>query len=552
MSTLVNPPGLTRDQIDDFLRGQQDLTVSIIIFLNFLIVLHMIFLREASLTLGWWLPVLVLLTLLVASIELLRGNRGRSILWLGYVQLGLRMVSFSVRSYGPGGTGLDPYAAVLTIAFITMVFVLLTAMFDGWIHCVIMGLLGMGYIVWFARSVDHSFLRSNYVYPVMGLFFFLVATLYMKSIFQYVFSRFREIRDNLDAEVRERTEELRRSKKKIEREKRARETFFSNITHDLRNPLNSVLGYAELLLQDVDDEVNRGRIQNIRRAGRTLMRFLDHLLDISDVTAEGPEQDTRKLEVRSFLSGVREVLAGRALKKGLRLTVDVESSVPQFIRFDGLLLKQILYNLLENAIKYTKEGYVQLSVEGTYVDDSTANLRFAVEDSGPGVEPERKEEIFQDRQRAVDSYEEEEGHGLGLYHTKRQVESLGGSIEVKSEEGVGSTFIVRFEEVQVVSEEDKGGSAATETSELVPLSLDLPKSLAEELREKVGGRLETSRRSGSFTDASELVDRLRDYLEEREFEPLESFVDVFARAVEERDVSTMSACMRKLSEGLEQ
>lgn len=234
--------------------------------------------------------------------------------------------------------------------------------------------------------------------------------------------------------------------KKVEELNRAQNRFFSNMSHEIRTPINTILGLNEVTLRrdDLPDDVISDA-RNIEGAGRMLLAMVNDILDMSRLESGSMEIVPVSYKVSDLLTEMVNMIWTRAEAKGLRLKVDVDPSTPVELFGDEVRIKQILINLLTNAIKYTKEGLVKLYVENEQIGDNEVMLTFAVTDTGMGIRKEALPDLF-DAFKRVDEEKNRniEGTGLGLSIVKQLVDLMGGEITVNSVYTQGSTFMVKL------------------------------------------------------------------------------------------------------------
>ena len=238
----------------------------------------------------------------------------------------------------------------------------------------------------------------------------------------------------------------REAAKKAEDLTHAQNRFFSSMSHEIRTPLNSILGLNELILRDqsLPDEVIR-EASGIQGSGKMLLTLIDDILDFSKVEAGSMEIVPVNYHVGDMLSEIVNMFWVRANDKGLKFNVIVDPKVPTILFGDEVRIKQIIVNLINNAVKYTSEGSIDLRVESEIKDEKTVDLSISVADTGIGIKKEALPYIF-DVFKRVDEKKNRyiEGTGLGLSIVKNLAELMGGSVYVNSVYGEGSTFTVSF------------------------------------------------------------------------------------------------------------
>ncbi|BCF95324.1 response regulator [Paraburkholderia largidicola] len=223
---------------------------------------------------------------------------------------------------------------------------------------------------------------------------------------------------------------------------RAKDQFLANISHELRTPLNGILGYAQMLQRDARlDARQQAGVSVIEQSGQHLLTLINDILDFARLGAGKLELQVGEVSLRAFLATIAEIVGVRAQQKGLVLNYVAAADLPAVVRVDERRLRQVLLNLLANAVKFTDHGEVSLSVSR----GAMARVRFEVRDTGIGVSPDRLEAIFQPFEQAGDHTRRSGGAGLGLAISRQLVRMMGGDIYVDSAAGAGSVFWFELE-----------------------------------------------------------------------------------------------------------
>lgn len=223
----------------------------------------------------------------------------------------------------------------------------------------------------------------------------------------------------------------------------AMSNFLANMSHEIRTPINAVLGMDEMILRESDDKKIIEYARNIEGAGRTLLSLINDILDFSKIEAGNVEIVEHAYELSSMVSDVLNMVKLKADKKNLKLIADVEPSTPENLYGDDIHIRQILINLLNNAVKYTDQGSVALKVSYEKLDEKKMNLLISVKDTGIGIREEDIDKLFEKFKRVdLDKTKTIEGSGLGLAITSQLLKHMNGTVRVESTYGKGSVFSV--------------------------------------------------------------------------------------------------------------
>jgi two-component system sensor histidine kinase/response regulator len=233
---------------------------------------------------------------------------------------------------------------------------------------------------------------------------------------------------------------MREARDLAERVARARSAFLANMSHEIRTPMNAVLGFVELILDTELTTEQRRALELVRSSSEALLMILNDILDYSKIEAEHLELESIPFDVSKVVHATASLLAVRAREKHLELLAEVSADVPRAVRGDPTRLRQVLMNLIGNAIKFTEQGEVVISVSAA-ASDGTAKLTFAVRDTGIGIAPEHIASVFKEFTQADSTMTRRYGGtGLGLAISQRLVRLMGGELGVTSEVGRGSVF----------------------------------------------------------------------------------------------------------------
>ena len=260
-------------------------------------------------------------------------------------------------------------------------------------------------------------------------------TLRQRQPVQTVDLRTRELRLN-EIELRKAKDAAELERGRAETANRAKTAFLANMSHELRTPINSILGYTQILLRRREPGDDGGaKLRTILASGEHLLEMINEVLDLSRVESGKVSVELRSLELPKFIAGIVDEFQLRAAHGQLRFIHEIHGELPQWIETDPLRLRQVLYNLLGNAVKFTTQGEIAFRV---YV--TSEQLRFEVKDTGKGIPQADLPSIFKPFYQASNNQLLGQGVGLGLHISKQTVELLGGKISIDSEPGRGSTL----------------------------------------------------------------------------------------------------------------
>ena len=301
--------------------------------------------------------------------------------------------------------------------------------------------------------------------------------------------------------------EAERLARQAEAASRSKSEFLANMSHEIRTPMNAVIGYSDLLYNSVTDPQQRNYLNAIRAGSRSLLMLINDILDLSRIEAGKMRLDFGPVSVRRLLSDVRHIFDLRATEQGITLEVSVGKKMPAAMMLDETRLRQVLFNLVGNAIKFTHEGGVTVRAVASELDEPGGEdsetryyrLVVTVADTGIGIAPDQQERIF-------DAFEQQEGQssrryggtGLGLAISRKLVEMMGGELTVESESDVGSTFSVVLPRVEATVEQVEDDGTPKESERLLAQTMSMQERgwLREKLAEDFGNEWQDVRESG--------------------------------------------------------
>ncbi len=256
-------------------------------------------------------------------------------------------------------------------------------------------------------------------------------------------------------------EELKTAKIEADQANQTKSEFLANMSHEIRTPMNAILGFSDLLKNTVEDQQSQAYVKSLTDSGKTLLSLINDILDLSKIEAGKLNLHYEAISIRPIFEEIANVFSQKICQKNIDLKVKIDPNLPSSIIFDEVRLRQILFNIVGNAIKFTEEGYVKLSVSYSsqnnnlkIEDQNLISLIITVEDTGIGIDLAQQKSIFDPFvQSEGQTYRKYEGTGLGLSITHRLTEMLGGTIILKSKLNQGSMFIFTFPNVKVSNSE---------------------------------------------------------------------------------------------------
>lgn len=333
-------------------------------------------------------------------------------------------------------SGVDSGTAIWFVLGLVYIFLL----FKGRDFCIAIILSALSFLAVYVISYRYPFLipeAPNYEYVFMDSYITLICV----SCFIGLLLKIQTSTYNSEKMLVE------KQKEEIEQIARSKDTFFANMSHEIRTPINTIIGLNEMTLrEDISDEIAENSI-NIANASKMLLTTINDILDLSKLESGKMEIVPVQYEVSAMFSDLVNLIWIRAHQKDLEFKVDIDKEIPSMLYGDEVRIKQVISNMLTNAVKYTERGSVTLSAKGEHIGTDEFMLLISVEDTGMGIKKESLKELFSSFKRVDEKINRNiEGTGLGLTISKQLVDMMGGTISVDSVYHKGSVFTVKLKQ----------------------------------------------------------------------------------------------------------
>jgi signal transduction histidine kinase/ActR/RegA family two-component response regulator len=263
------------------------------------------------------------------------------------------------------------------------------------------------------------------------------------NVFNSMLEKNQHVYDELDARVKERTEQLNEALQQAMAASQAKSQFLANMSHEIRTPMTAILGFSDILQEpDLPQDERFKYLQTIERNGKHLLAIINDILDISKIEAQQMQVENIPTNLLDILHDVQSLMQVKAFEKSLKLNINIQAPFPQTINTDPIRVRQVLVNLISNAIKFTEKGHITVTAQLTIPTDLKNSLiSFEVRDTGIGMTPRQVDHIFKPFSQADETTTRRfGGTGLGLAISQKLANILGGDLTVSSEDGYGSCF----------------------------------------------------------------------------------------------------------------
>ncbi|MBP7653668.1 HAMP domain-containing histidine kinase, partial [Candidatus Dependentiae bacterium] len=342
-----------------------------------------------------------------------------------------------------------PVATTYLFTIIMMYAIVSNYIFLDKKHGLISGFIAILFMIISMFIIGKKKYFDNMISPFVFIIVLTIIIWYFINIFNTIFKKLIELKDNLQIEVKKRTAEL-------ERLSKLKNYFLANVNHEMRTPLNSIIGYSNIIDSNEISDENKKYLSNIRKSSASLLRIIDDILDITKIEAGQIDIENKVFNLKDEIENIKFNFSEKLKSKlkDINFKVNVNSEVPEFIETDPVRLNQIINNLLVNSFKYTEKGEISLTAIFEYDNENrdSGTLIIEISDTGIGIHESEAERIFEKFERLKmkeDYYNIDKSAGLGLAIVKQIAEKINGEIRLTSALNKGSKFTVEIKKIKV-------------------------------------------------------------------------------------------------------
>ena len=305
----------------------------------------------------------------------------------------------------------------------------------------------------YKEKIDYSLIWKIIAFAIL----FLAGTLFWNRKLKHQIEEKEKIQKELEDErtyIKSLNAELIKSNEIANSAAKHKTEFLANMSHEIRTPMNSIIGFAEILDKEIQNPVHKEYLSSIKKGGNALLAIINDILDLSKIEAGKLNIKKETINPSKMFLEIESIFHGKIISKNISFIVEIDKNIPKYIILDGIRTRQILFNLIGNAIKFTQTGYIKLKVENIYKDNikNKVDLLFSIEDTGIGIDEKNLKSIFNAfEQQGNQDIAKYGGTGLGLAICTKLVHMMNGEIKVQSKKNVGSTFTVILKDIDISS-----------------------------------------------------------------------------------------------------